>query len=104
MANKLNAVDVVNLDYLRSIAQPHESTVWTTDFERALEIFAFNFLSVPDIDSQDAVLRILLENATFGQSAESNEDTIQTFAYFIRTHPYLLRAFAKQEGILLKRE
>jgi hypothetical protein len=104
MPDKLNAIDVVDVEYLRSVARDPGRIVWTTDIQSAIAVFAYNFLEAPDTEAQNEVLRILLENATFGHSTDSNEDTIAYFAEYICTHRHLLRTFAKQEGIRLKRE
>jgi hypothetical protein len=104
MANKLNAIDVVDVEYLHSIARDPGGIVWTTDIETAMTVFAYSFLEAPDVESQNEVLRLLLEHATFGTSTETNEDTIAHFADFFCLHRQLLRTFAKQEGIRLKRE
>lgn len=98
---RLDAIDVLNWDYLREIAAEHPELVFTTDIDRALEKFAFAFTEAVDTQDQNEILAQLLENATFGQSKKANEETVECFADILRTDSLLLREFAKQVGIRL---
>ena len=99
----LNAVDVLNWDYLCEIANEHPEVVFTTDIRRALERFAYDFTQAASAEDQNEILSQLLERATFGHSPETNEQTVERFADLLCTDRSLLREFAKQEGIRLTR-
>jgi len=101
MPDRLNAVDVLNCEYLREIAYDH-GLAYTTDFNRALEIFAHAFIQAGNVADQNTMLTQLLSDSTFGQSTDANEETVAYLANFLRTSPILLREFAKQEGIRLR--
>jgi hypothetical protein len=98
----LDALNVLNWDYLCEIANEHPELVFTTDIHRALERFAYDFTRADSIEDQNEILAQLLENATFGHGAETNEGTVRCFAELLCTERKLLREFAKQEGIRLK--
>jgi hypothetical protein len=103
MNNKLRAVDVLDWEYLCSIANEHADLVWTTDIRTAVERFAFDFTQAADDDDRDEILTRLLQLMTFGHSAETNEGTIAQFARFLCADVGLVRAYGKQQGIRLTR-
>ena len=100
MVKRLNAIDVVDWDYLKRLAQPHD-LAWSTDPKRVLEIFAFQLTSAEDTESQNDVLAALLLRITSGHSKETNLGVIIYLADKFCTHPQLLCEFAKQVGVLL---
>ena len=100
MAGKLNAADVLNMEYLRGVAQHHD-LAYSTDPRRALEIFAYEFVEAGESDEQNRILTELLGRMTSGHSKETNRDVLKYLAAKLNTHFYLLTEFAKQEGMLI---
>lgn len=103
MAQKLNAIDVLNWEYLCRVADAHSELAYTTDIQRAIEKFAFAFTQATDVDDQNEVLTQLLEDATFGNSAAANDEVLDWFAEFLCTDRRLLREFARQQGIRISK-
>jgi hypothetical protein len=100
MAVKLNAADVLDLEYLRSIARGHD-LAYSTDPRTALEIFAYDIVEAVDAEDQNEILRQLLARMTFGHSKKTNVDVLQYLAGKFNTHVRLLVEFARQEGMLV---
>jgi hypothetical protein len=100
MADKLNASDVLDIEYLRQIARPHD-LAWTTDPRTALEIFAYQFTEAANAEEQNKILKELLLRMTAGHSKEKNRDVLRYLAIKFNTHVHLMTEFAKQEGIFV---
>jgi hypothetical protein len=100
MADKLNATDVLDVEYLRQIARAHD-VAWTTDPRTALEIFAYQFTEAPNGEEQNRILKELLVKMTFGHSKETNKEVLRYLAGKFNTHAHLMAEFAKQEGIFV---
>jgi hypothetical protein len=100
MADKLNAIEVLDVEYLRQIARGHR-LAWTTDPRTALEIFAYDFVKAPNGEEQNRILRELLVRMTFGHSKETNKEVLAYLAGKFHTHAHLMTEFAKQEGIFI---
>jgi hypothetical protein len=100
MADKLNAVDVLDIAYLRQIARGHD-LAWTTDPRTALEIFAFQFTEATNAEEQNKILKELLVRMTLGHSKETNREVLKYLAGKFNTHTRLMAEFAKQEGIFV---
>jgi hypothetical protein len=100
MAGKLNAGDVLNMEYLRGIARDHD-LAYSTDSQRAVEIFAYEIVEAASADEQNRILRELLARMTSGHSRETNRDVLKYLAGKLSTHLYLLTEFAKQEGMFI---
>ncbi len=99
MADKLNAIEVLNWEYMVQIAQSHNHLVYTTDLKRALAKFAFELTQAEETTYQNDILRSLLIRMTYGHSKEKNREVIEDLAEKFCTQAYLLIEFAKQEGI-----
>lgn len=99
---RLDAADVLNWDRLCEIAEYIESQDMRT-FADGMKFFAYGFTSTADVQAQNRMLQDLLEKATYGHSRESNEDVIERLAAWLRSPQELLREFAEQNGIRLKR-
>ncbi len=99
MADKLNAADVLNMEYLRTIAREHD-LAYTTDPRTALRLFAYDLIEAADVEDQNEILGQLLTRMTFGHSKETNREVLQYLAAKFHTDVRLIVEFAKQEGIL----
>lgn len=99
MPDKLNAIDVVDWEYLCKIANPHD-LAYSTDPQRALEIFAFQLTHAEDAEHQNEVLRKLILRMTSGHTKETNRQVMVYLAGKCRANAQLLTEFAKQEGVL----
>ena len=64
MADKLNAVDVLDMEYLRTIARRHD-LAYTTDPRTALQLFAYDVVEAADVEDQNEILGQLLARMTF---------------------------------------
>ena len=67
MVAKLNAVDVLDMEYLRTIARGH-NLAYTTDPRTALQMFAYDVVEAADIEDQNEILAQLLARMTSGHS------------------------------------
>jgi hypothetical protein len=100
-ACKLDAVDVLDWDYLCKISEFVERPRdWNNG---GIQRFAHRFTSATDADAQNAMLSDLLNNATYLQSPETAEDIIDVLSKSLHAHKDKLREFAKGIGIRLKR-
>ena len=100
LADKLNAVDVLDMEYLRTIARGHD-LAYTTDPRTALQLFAYDVVEAADVEDQNEILRQLLARMTFGHSKETNMEVLRYLADKFHTDVRLIAEFAKQEGILV---
>jgi hypothetical protein len=100
MADRLNAVDVLNLDYLRTIARAHD-LAYTTDPHAAFQMFAYDLIEAADVGDQNEILAQLLIRMTLGHSKETNREVLKYLAQKCHTDIRLIMEFAKQEGILV---
>ena len=96
----LDAGDVLNWDYLCEIAEWIEKP---KDWKQGARHFAYRFTSTGDAAKQNVMLSDLLLNATANQSIEAAEDVIESLSTSLNTDMSLLREFAKQCGIKLKK-
>src|SRR5258706_1091075 len=100
MADSLNATDVLDWEYLKEIAYPHDLE-YSTDLDRALGIIAYQLIEAQDSASQNEILSSLILRATYGHSKEKNREVVSHLAVKLCTHPHLLMEFAKQAGALV---
>ncbi len=99
---KIEAVDVLNWDYLAEIGEFFEPGHELTAAE-AIRAFAYSFVSTASDEARDAMLTQILLNATRWSSAEKNEEYIVWLARMLKSDLGLLRSFARQVGVRLKR-
>ena len=100
MPGRLNAGDVLNMEYLRGMAREHD-LAYSTDPRRALEIFAYEIVEAANTEERDRILRELLARMMSGHSRETNREVLKYLAAKLSTQLYLLAEFAKQEGMLV---
>lgn len=100
MADRLHASDVLNFPYLREIAKYIEHP---RNWPEAIRVFAYGITTTPETHSQDRMLEDLLKNSTFLQSSVSNEGVIAALARSTGSNRALLRQFALQIGVRVKR-
>jgi len=98
--NNLDAVDAVNWEYLCKIREKFDPP---KSKQEIFENFAWELTSIPRKEHQTLFLAWWLQNATYLQSAETNEEVIATVASIFNSDLNKLREFAKQQGIRLKR-
>ncbi len=103
MAKKrmLDAADVLNWDYLVEIAEYVEGKAGTPWM--ALKGFAYAFTSTAKEEIRNQMLRDLLFNATCRGSKDDAEELVARLAYHLKSDHGLLRQFAKERGINLKK-
>jgi hypothetical protein len=98
----IDAVEIFDWDYLVEIGlhlEPYEiETVY-----HAAQFFAYSFTSTGNTQEQNRVLLKWIELATFNQSRDTAEDILLEVATATKANLPLLRLFAKQNGIRLKR-
>jgi hypothetical protein len=100
MAAKLNAADVLDMEYLRTIARQRD-LAYTTDPRTALQLFAYDVVEAADVEDQNEILAQLLARMTSGHSKETNREVLLYLANRFHTDVRLIVEFAKQEGILV---
>ncbi|HKV05260.1 MAG TPA: hypothetical protein VJO53_09165 [Candidatus Acidoferrales bacterium] len=98
---KLDAVDVLNWDYLVEIGEYVEGRAKTP--EMALRGFAYSFTSTADESVRNEMLRDILFNATCRCSKDEAEEFVAKLAVLTKSDRELLRRFGKERGINLKR-
>lgn len=101
--DRLSAADVLNWSYLCKISEYIEPRAAGTNIASAIAVFAYSITSTADMDTQDEILADLLTRATYMHCAESAEAVLKTFARLTRSNLELIREFARQVGIRLKR-
>jgi len=98
---KLDAIDVVNWDYFVEIAECPTERPRTAD--EAAKGFAYAFTSTADEEIRNQMLLDILKNGTRTGSVYSCEDFIRNAAGIFHCDSKLLRRFAKEGGIRLRR-
>lgn len=96
----MNASDVLDIEYLRSIARKRD-LAYTTDPGTALQLFAYDLVEAADVEDQNEILGQLLAKMTFGHSKKTNREVLQYLATKFHTDVRRIIEFAKQEGILV---
>lgn len=99
---KIDAADIFDWDYLCQIAAYAELYEVRT-FIDAVRLFAYAFTSTGRADDQNALLADWIRNATHLQSRETAEAVLAALAGQAHGDLDLLREFAKQNGVRLKR-
>ena len=101
MNDRLHAVEILDWDYLCKVGERVEPIRNIND---AVKSFAYNFTGTESVELQDRMLSDWLVNATYNQSAESSEEVVAVLAYHLQSDRNMLRAFARQAGVRLKRD
>lgn len=102
MEQKVDAVDVFDWSYLVQIGTISEP--WQVQgFADAVRLFAYLFTSAAKIEQQNQLLADWLRGATHLQSAETAEEILATIAKHMRGNLELLRRFARQNGVRIRR-
>lgn len=99
---KINALDVFDWDYLCKIGVNHSRHEIRT-LQHAVEVFAYQLTSMQDQEQQNRLLSCWIQNATFLQSTTTAEEVLSALARYTRANLEVLRRFAKQNGVRLKR-
>ncbi len=102
MEQKIDAADIFDWNYLVEIGVKLDLSEVRT-FPDALRLFAYDFTSAAKIEHQNQILADWLRRATHLQSAESAEEVLACLAANTRANLELLRRFARQNGVRLKR-
>jgi hypothetical protein len=98
----LTAVDVLNWDYLVEIGEFFEPREKITPAE-AIRAFAYSLVSTASEETRNAMLTSILQNATRWSSTETNEIYVAWLARMLKSDLALLRRFAKQVGVRLRK-
>ncbi|HKM91409.1 MAG TPA: hypothetical protein VJX29_12415 [Candidatus Acidoferrales bacterium] len=99
---KKRAADILDWEHLCRLAEyvePSRVRRW----EQALRVFAYAFTSTADVERQDQLLAELLQNATVHTSIASAEEVVAKLAKDTNSDVVLLREFARQCGVRLRR-
>jgi hypothetical protein len=97
----LNAIDVVSWDYLVQVGEYVEERAHTA--EDALRGFAYAFTSTADEEIRNTMLLDILKNGTRTGSVYACEDFVSNLASWLHCDPKVLRQFAKERGVRLRR-
>ena len=98
---KLDAADVLNWEYMVQIGEQIQSPKsWREGARR----FAYLFVSTGDRQAQNTMLADLLSRATDGQSTETVEEILEALALSLHANRSLLKEYAKQIGIRVRRQ
>jgi len=102
MEQKIDAADIFDWDYLVAIGTVTEP--WQINCpDDMYRYFAYVFTSVGEVDKQNRLLGKWLGDATYFQSAQTNESVIASAALNLKGDLSLLRIFARQYGVRLRR-
>jgi hypothetical protein len=102
MEQKVDAVDIFDWNHLVQIGTISEP--WQVQgFADGIRLFAYLFTSTAEIEHQNQLLADWLGDATYLQSADTSEEILATVAKHMRGNSELLRRFAKQNGIRIRR-
>jgi hypothetical protein len=99
---KIDAVDIFDWDYLVQIGAYLDRNEVKTLYH-AIQVFAYAFTSMSESENQNRLLAEWIQNATYLQSSETAEEILCALARHSRANLDLLRRFAKQHGVRLKR-
>ncbi len=98
----INAADIFDWDHLVQIGAYLERNEIRT-LEDAIKVFAYAFTSLANVADQDRLLAEWIQRATHFQSRNTSEEILAALASHAHGDLELLRKFAKQYGIRLKR-
>jgi hypothetical protein len=98
----IDAVDIFDWDYLVQIGMYLDRDEVKTLYQ-AVQVFAYAFTSTSDTESQNSRLAEWIQNATYLQSPETAEEILRALARSSHANLDLLRKFAKEHGVRLKR-
>ncbi len=99
---KVDAVEIFDWNYLveiGTISDPGE----VQDFADGIRLFAYIFTSAAKVEHQNQLLADWLRDATYLQSAETAEEILARVAENMRGNLELLRRFARQNGVRIRR-
>ena len=96
------AVDIFDWRYLVQIGV-HLEQEEIENLDQAVQVFAYAFTSLDQTEDQNRLLAEWLQDATYLQSPETAEEIMLALAERTRGNLDLLRQFAKQNGVRLKR-
>ena len=99
---RVDAVDILDWNYLVQIGVYLDRNEIKT-LHQAIQVFAYAFTSIGDTESQNRLLAEWIQNATYLQSTETAEEILHALADYSRADLDLLRKFAKQNGVRLRR-
>jgi hypothetical protein len=99
--NKLDAIDILNWDYLVKIGEFIEPDDLTAP--EAIRAFAYSFVSTASDEVRQAMLTSILVNSTRWCTTETNEEYVAWLARMLKSDLKLLRDFARQVGVRLRR-
>src|SRR5579859_899334 len=99
---KIDAADIFDWDRLCEMAAYMELNEVRT-FMDAVRMFAYAFTSTARVDDQNTLLADWIRNATHLQSRETAEAVLAALAEQAYGDLDLLRDFAKQNGVRLRR-
>ncbi len=97
----LDASDVLNWEYVIKIAVKLDDPPETA--EEAMGAFSYDFTSTDDEERRNVMLCDIIKNATDHQSRAAAEEVLVSLSRLLGSDLELLRAFAKQNGVKLKR-
>ena len=98
----INAADIFDWDHLVQIGTYLERNEIRT-LEDAIRVFAYAFTSLANVADQDRLLAGWIQRATYLQSRDTPEEILAALADHTHGRLKLLREFAKQNGVRLKR-
>jgi hypothetical protein len=101
--DKLRAIDVLNWDYLVSLSELFDPSEKIKTADHALRAFAYSFVSTANNDHRDGMLAAILTNATRWNSSGPNETYVRWLSQMLDSDLDLLRNFAKQVSVSLRR-
>ncbi len=102
MEHEVDAVDVFDWNHLVEIGV-NLDLAQVRNLADAVRLFAYAFTSVSKIEDQNRMLAEWLGRATYKQSAETAEAILASLAAYTRANLELLRTFARQNGVRLRR-
>lgn len=102
MEETLDAADIFDWSYLVEIGVQLDLSE-IRSFPDAIRMFAYSFTSAAKTEHQNQMLADWLRRATHLQSPETAEEVLAALAVHTKADLELLRRFARQNGVRLKR-
>jgi hypothetical protein len=98
----IDAADIFDWEYLAEIGEKLDLSEVRT-LGDAVRLFAFDFTSASKTEHQNAILADWLRRATHLQSAETAEEVLKCLALSTKGELKLLRRFARENGVRIRR-
>lgn len=99
---RIDAADIFDWEHLAEVGEKLDLGEIRT-LTDAVRLFAYDFTSASKTEHQNAILADWIRRATHLQSAETAEDVLKCLALYTKGDLKLLRRFARENGVRIRR-